>query len=53
MADHAAARALAFSLNQGDIDIHGHIDALLVETRTGEVVKPLAEIPLSKAGWFG
>ena len=50
--DHAAARKLAQALNQGGVDIHGHIDALQVERRTGEVIKPVADIPLSKAGWF-
>lgn len=52
-ADYAAARDLAFSLNLGDIDIHGHIDALQVESRTNEVIKQVAEVPLLKAGWFG
>ena len=52
-ADDAAARSLAFSLNQGDIDIHGHIEALQVERRTGDVIQQVAEVPLSKAGWFG
>ena len=51
--DHAAARKLAFALNQGDIDIHGRIDALQVERRVGEVIKPVADIPLPKAGLFG
>ena len=47
------ARNLAIALNNGVIDIHGHIDALQVERREGEGVKQVAEIPLSKAGWFG
>jgi len=51
--DHAAARKVAQALNQGGVDIHGHIDALQVERRTGEVIKEVAEIPLAKAGWFG
>ena len=51
--DDATARTLAGSLNHGEIDIHGHIDALQVEVRTGAVIKPLADIALSKAGWFG
>lgn len=51
--DYDTARNLAFSLNQGVIDIHGHIDALQVESRTGEVIKPVAEVSLSKAAWFG
>ena len=51
--DHDTARELAFALNQGDIDIHGHLDALQVESRNGAVIKQVAEVPLSKAGWFG
>lgn len=51
--DYAVARDLALSLNRGGIDIHGRIDALQVERRNGEVIKPVAEVPLSKAGWFG
>ena len=52
-ADHGAARKLAQALNQGGIDIAGHIDALQVERRTGETITQVADIPLSKAGWFG
>jgi 2'-5' RNA ligase superfamily len=52
-ADHAKARDLAVALNQGGLDIHGHIEALEVESRIGEVIKLVAEVPLSKAGWFG
>lgn len=51
--DFAAARSLAVSLNHGGIDIRGHIEALEVERRTGDVIKLVAEIPLAKAGWFG
>lgn len=51
--DHGVARDLALSLNKSDIDIRGHIDALQVERRAGEVIKQVAEVPLSKAGWFG
>jgi hypothetical protein len=51
--DYANARDLALSLNRGGIDIHGRIDALQIERRSGEVIKPVAEVPLSKAGWFG
>lgn len=51
--DYEAARNLATALNNGGIDITGHIDAVQVERREGEVVKLAAEIPLSKAGWFG
>ena len=51
--DYPTARKLAFALNQDAFDIHGHIDALQVERRTGEVIKPVADIPLSKTGWFG
>jgi 2'-5' RNA ligase len=51
--DYAGARDLALSLNRRDIDIHGRIDTLQVERRTGDVIKPVAELPLSKAGWFG
>ncbi|MDQ0464498.1 2'-5' RNA ligase [Caulobacter ginsengisoli] len=51
--DYNTARNLAISLNHGDIDIRGHIEALQVEHRIGEVIKLVAEIPLPKAGWFG
>ena len=51
--DHATARDLALALNQGGIDIHGHIEALEVESRIGQVIKLVAEVPLSKVGWFG
>jgi 2'-5' RNA ligase len=51
--DYEAARNLAISLNHGDIDVRGHIEALQVEHRAGEVIKLVAEIPLAKAGWFG
>ena len=51
--DYAAARSLATSLNRGGIDIHGHIDAVQVERRSGEVIKQVAEIRLAKAGWLG
>jgi 2'-5' RNA ligase len=51
--DFDAARKLAFALNHGDgLDIHGHIDALQIERRDGEVIKPFAEVPLAKTGWF-
>lgn len=50
---HDEARKIAQALNQGGIDIHGHIEALQVEHRTGEVIKEIAEIPLAKTGWFG
>lgn len=53
MPDYDAARDLAISLNRRDIDIRGHIDAVQVERRAGEVVKRFADIPLAKAGWFG
>lgn len=52
-ADYATACSLAFALNQGDLDIHGQIDALQVESRTGDVIQHVAEFPLSKTGWFG
>lgn len=51
--DYDSARSLAFTLNQRVIDIRGHIDAVQVESRTGDVIKRLAEVPLSKAAWFG
>ena len=51
--DHEAARKLALSLNHRDIDIRGHIEALQVERRAGEVIKLFAEVPLAKPGWFG
>lgn len=50
--DHAAARKVAQALNQGGLDIHGHIEALEVERRDGEAIRQVAEIPL-KHGWFG
>jgi 2'-5' RNA ligase len=50
--DYAAARKLAQALNNGGIDIHGCIESLEVEQRTGKVVKKIADIPLAKAGWF-
>jgi 2'-5' RNA ligase len=50
---HDEARKVARALNQGDLDIHGHIEALTVERRTGEVIKEVAEIPLARTGWFG
>lgn len=50
--DHAAARKIARALNQGGIDIAGHIESLEVEARDGETIRRLAEIPL-KHGWFG
>jgi len=52
-ATYAAAREVAQSLNRRDLDIPGRIDALQIERRAGEVVKPLAEVVLAKAGWFG
>lgn len=53
-ATHHEARKVAQALNHGDLDIHGHIEALEVERREGgEVIKKVAEIPLAKAGWFG
>jgi len=50
---YEAARKLAQALNLGGIDISGHIDALEVERRAGQVIKKVAEIPLVKSGWFG
>ncbi|MFZ5719802.1 MAG: 2'-5' RNA ligase family protein [Pseudomonadota bacterium] len=52
-ASYDEARRVAQALNQGGVDIQGHIDALQVEQRTGEVIKEIAEIPLAKSGWFG
>jgi 2'-5' RNA ligase len=51
-ADYAAARKLSQALNQGGIDIPGHIEALEVEHRTGEVIRKVADIPLARSGWF-
>ncbi len=51
-ADPLAARKLAQALNQGGIDIAGHIESLEVERQTGEVIHKVAEIPLAKTGWF-
>lgn len=50
--DYPAARKLAQALNMRGIDISGHIDALEVERRSGDVVKTVAEVPLAKPGWF-
>jgi 2'-5' RNA ligase len=51
--DYAEARRIAASLNaDGGIDIKGHIEALEVERRRGEVIKLVAEVPLAKTGWF-
>lgn len=50
---HTEARKLARALNMGEIDVGGHIDALQVERRVGEVIKEFAEIPLAKGGLFG
>ncbi len=51
--DAVTARNLALALNQGGIDIHGHIDSVQVESRVGKTVNEVADIPLAKAGWFG
>lgn len=51
-ADYTSARKLAFALNHGGIDIHGHLDALQIERREDEVIKLVAEVPLAKS-WFG
>ena len=51
--DRREARKVAQALNQGGLDISGHIDALTVERRHGEVIKEVAEIPLARHGWFG
>lgn len=51
--DRATARKVAQALNQGGVDISGHIEALTVERRRGEVIKEVAEIPLARHGWFG
>ena len=52
-ATHDGARKIAQALNQGGINIDGHVDALQVEHRTGAVIKEIAEIPLARTGWFG
>jgi len=49
---HEAARKLAQALNMGGIDIAGHIEALEVERRAGDVIRKVAEVPLAKSGWF-
>lgn len=51
--DYAEARKVARALNMGEIDVSGHIDALQVERRDGEVIKEFAEVPLAKGGLFG
>jgi len=51
--DHAAARKLAQALNNGELDISGHIETLEVEHRTGDVIRKVAEVPLHRTGWFG
>jgi len=50
---YGTARKLAQALNMGGIDIAGHIDALEVERRTGDVIRKVADVPLVKTGWFG
>lgn len=52
-ADRAEARKVAQALNRGGIDIAGHIEALEVERRDGEVIRKVADIPLARSGWFG
>jgi len=51
--DYDIARKLAQALNMGGVDIPGHIEALEVERRAGDVVRKVAEVPLAKHGWFG
>lgn len=51
-ATHYEARKVAQALNQGGVDISGHIDALTVERRTGETIRDVAEVPLARHGWF-
>lgn len=51
--DYVTARKVAQALNQGGIDIAGHIEALEVERRAGDVVRKVADAPLAKSGWFG
>lgn len=50
--DRKVVRDVAQALNQGGLDISGHIDALTVERRTGELIRDVAEIPLARHGWF-
>lgn len=50
--DRKVVRDVAQALNQGGVDISGHIDALTVEHRTGEVIRDVAEVPLARHGWF-
>jgi hypothetical protein len=50
--DYAAARKLAQALNQGGLDIAGHLESLEVERREAGVVRKIADVPL-KHGWFG
>jgi 2'-5' RNA ligase len=52
-ATHHEARKVAQALNQGDLDISGHIETLTVERRAGEVIREIAEIPLARHGLFG
>ena len=52
-ADYTAARRIALSLNDAGIDIPGAIETLVVEHRTGEVIKQVAEVPLARGGLFG
>jgi len=51
--DRKVVRDVARALNQGGIDVSGHIDSLTVEQRTGETIRDVAEIPLARHGWFG
>lgn len=50
-ADRIAMRKVAQALNQRGLDITGHIEALEVERRDGEVIRKVADIPL-RHGWF-
>lgn len=52
-ADYALARKIAAGVNAESFDIAGSIEALQVESRDGEKVRLISEIPLDKAGWFG
>lgn len=52
-ASHAGARKVAHDLNRGGLDIGGHIEAIEVERRVGEVIRTFAEIPLARTGLFG
>ncbi len=51
--DYAASRKIAAEINALELSICGEIDTLLIERRTGDVVRVHSEVPLARAGWLG